>query len=191
MRGYGGLCGDCLNGESCGTLGYLAGSLTCAADCAFDLGSCSMPVCGSDPSPPGDAQCPAACDSCNTVTNTCMINCNSSGCDNVAVDCPQNWACEVTCDGTSACDGATINCPDAYTCDILCDGTVACSDAVFNCGDASCNVECTGTAPCEGSDFYCGQRDSTLECTQITNVNPDPVPHPDGASSCTCDVIGC
>jgi hypothetical protein len=182
--------GAALGMQTCTTQGFTGGTLACQSDCDLELGGCMGPVCATDAVPPGDPTCPAACTSCDMVNNVCNIVCTSTSCDNMAIDCPANWACNVSCNATTACTAATVNCPADYACDISCDGTSPCDDAIINCGDGTCNVTCTGTTPCDSVDLFCGARDSAITCTQVTSVI-DPALHPAGGSSCGCTSTGC
>ncbi len=184
--------GQELGGATCESEGFGGGTLACDDDCTFDYSSCTDPACAMAPRPPGGV-CPAECTGgCDMGSITCSIHCiGTTACQNVLVDCPENWACHVLCDGTRACEGATIDCPADYACSVLCDGTTPCDDAVFACGNGPCTVTCEGTSPCEGSTLQCGAGDGLVHCTNVTSVNPDPVAVPDAQSSCMCEVMGC
>jgi len=181
--------GSELGGEDCESQGFTGGTLECNSGCGFDTSGCTGDTCNYPSDPPGGGTCPPACTDCDFGTNTCIIECNSSNCDNVTIDCPADWACDVRCVGTSACRPVTINCPQSYACTILCDGTVPCEDAVFNCGDAICNVTCDATSPCAGATLNCGIRDSRLTCNR--NATPEPTAVPDPGSTCACETTGC
>jgi hypothetical protein len=182
-----------LDGASCMSLGFTRGALACDDSCQYDTSGCmGMPACAVAIDPPGGMVCPPECTGgCDMNTNTCAIDCDSNVCDNKTVTCPANWACAVSCNGTTACGSATINCPAQYACSVDCKGTSACNPATFNCGDGPCNVSCQGTVTCSGTTLNCGLSDSKVTCTQVTNVDPLPVLVPDAMSTCLCQQGGC
>ena len=184
--------GDDFKGEDCESQGLSGGVLTCGDDCLFDYSGClDLGLCSSADEPPGGV-CPEECNAgCDMATGTCNIECDALSCYQSTVDCPDGWACEVTCEGATACDSATVNCNASYACTVMCDGNVACEDAVFNCGDGPCTVFCTGNTPCEGAEFNCGLSNSTLKCVDVNSVNPVPTSTPAMGSTCGCGVSNC
>lgn len=179
-----------LDGATCMSLGFLQGQLACDATCQLDTSGCmGMPECAVALMPPGGPMCPPECTGgCDMNTNTCRVNCDGNVCDNATITCPANWACEVSCNGTTACEDATIHCPAQYACDILCIGTAPCRPATFNCGDGPCNITCDGTAPCDDAIFNCGLGNGLLTCDVTSS---DPVVVPDPMSMCLCQAVGC
>lgn len=137
------------------------------------------PVCLLDPPPPGEATCPAQCTQC-TNGNVCQIQCGAGDCDNLTINCPDNYACEVVCSGTDGCDGARINCPADYACSVSCDGSDACGNLDLRCGSASCAIACA-VVSCAGAQVRCGAGDCSASCTGL------PPPTLDCGSACGCD----
>jgi len=110
--------------------------------------------CVADPVPPGAAQCPAACTSCDGAT--CHIECGLGACNDTTIECPADFACDITCSGIDACDTTTINCPTDYPCTVSCTSLDACGDATLHCGAGTCTMTCNGPSEaCTGALVDC------------------------------------
>jgi hypothetical protein len=117
----------------------------------------------SDASPSSDAGlCPAMCDSCDLVTQTCEVDCSGSSCDTgVSVLCPIGWTCEISCTGNGACNGGVTCSGD---CEITCDGNGACETGAVTCSGAACVVECDGVDTCDNA-VRCNAASCDITCT--------------------------
>ncbi|MFH2010412.1 MAG: DUF4215 domain-containing protein [bacterium] len=126
--------GEELDGQTCASRGFVTGTLSCSASCAFDTASCSgAPVCGD-----GVLSGEEVCDDGNADDN--------DGCDHTC-DVEPGWACEgepSDCEsgcgngvcylagGESAaacpedCGWAQLSAGAAHTCGVKRDGTVWC-----------------------------------------------------------------
>ncbi|MFO0634885.1 MAG: hypothetical protein U0168_18735 [Nannocystaceae bacterium] len=149
----------------------LGALLGCAASSGgagdADSGSDAGGACGVDPTPPGDASCPAVCTG-GCDAGTCTIACeDTAACNDRTIACPPDFACALVCDGGDACDSSTVQCPDGYACTITCvQGTDACGDMVVECGGASsCDIACADAPTvCIGAVLQCGTGSCAASC---------------------------
>ncbi len=116
------------------------------ADCS-DNRVCTGGFCipGIEPpdAPADGPECPAQCETCDLVLQTCTVDCSvADNCNDVT--CPAGFACDITCSG-NACDN--IDCSAATSCTVTCDGSNACANVT--CGPGTCDVTCTGNQACE------------------------------------------
>jgi len=141
--------GDDLAQETCASLGYESGTLTCATNCAFDTSACtSNAVCGDSILAPDED-----CDDGNLDSD--------DGCDD-ACHVEPGWACEgapSVC--TTGCGNGVCHQPggeDHATCPDDC-GWIQVS-----AGDAhTCGLKADGTAWCWGANEKGQLGDSTTE----------------------------
>ena len=127
-------------------------------------GTTGSGLCDPAPVPPGGGMCPGLCVN-GCADDVCEIVCDSPD-ECQQIDCPEQFACDVTCEGADACDEGVVNCPD-LACTLHClAGTDACGDVVLNCGDgAPCELECDGQGgPCTGTAINCGSGQCTANC---------------------------
>jgi cysteine-rich repeat protein len=139
--------GDDLAGQTCATLGYEGGPLSCASNCAFDTSECiSSSVCGDSILAPDEAcddgnlldadGCDSGCHvdpgwSCEGEPSVCTAGCGNGVCylaggeDHVA--CPDD------------CGWIQIAAGEAHTCGLKADGTVWCwgDNVAGQLGDAT------------------------------------------------------
>ncbi|MDA3864587.1 MAG: hypothetical protein PF689_12040 [Deltaproteobacteria bacterium] len=151
--------GDNLNQDSCESLGYTRGSLSCKSNCTFDYSGCEdfQPNCGNDVVDAGEQ-----CDGGDLQGITCFsfgfnggyLNCNDN-CKFDTSSCLGN--CPETCIiNTKKCEGDIL---------YLCEETINCNQwvEVENChesdkqciednfGNAMCMRECEGSCMEEGA----------------------------------------
>ena len=90
-----------------------SGDYTCniQADCPAGR-TCTGGLCVLGGGGSGSGSCPAACTSCNTATQTCLIDGGAS------VTCPAGWNCNVACTRPDSCD--KVDCGSALSCTIAC-----------------------------------------------------------------------
>jgi len=142
-----------LNGESCESLGFIAGRLRCAIDCTYDTTACSN--CG-DGTLNGREQCDGAdlggatCQSRGFGRGELSCNANCELDTSLCSDCGNG-----TRDGAEACDG-----PDL-------DGQ-SCLTRGFDGGTLGCDADCGfDVSACEGDPaLVCGDgiRSNAEEC---------------------------
>lgn len=134
----------------------------------------------------GEGECPEACDSCDG--GRCTITCEEDICEDESISCPDEWPCDVVCDGKDACKNAEIACGSDRDCTVDCQGESSCEDAVVTCGSGTCTVSCgpQGDA-CDRLEVECGPADTTVTCqgSHVVDVEPS-----DG-SPCACEAIDC
>lgn len=138
------------------------------------------PPCGESLVAPGGA-CPERCTECDG--NICKIACASGECNDTTIECPADFACEITCDGLDSCDTTTIECPTDFACAVSCRAYDACGDVVLRCGRGTCSMTCNGDSEsCGGSLMDCSAGGA---CTSICNGSGGPAMDCGGA--CACD----
>ncbi|HJL18408.1 MAG TPA: DUF4215 domain-containing protein [Sandaracinaceae bacterium LLY-WYZ-13_1] len=172
--------GTALDGQTCVSLGYVAGELTCLPDCTFDKTVCEEDACGNGAIDDGEA-----CDGAELDDQTCAslgfvgggtLACDAS-CDFDTSDCR---ACgDGSVDEGEECDGSDL---DGVDCEArgFTDGELACdASCAFDesgCFDASCGDGTRGgSEDCDGSDlggascadvgFYDGTLGCNADCT--------------------------
>ncbi len=182
-----------LEGETCESQGFDAGTLACTADCAgFDTSMCTN--CG-DGTIEGDEQCEGndlAGETCNslgfdgggtlTCTNTCSFDttdCTSNTCGNGAVngndecDCGnQGSNCTAAQLGNETCmtqgfDGGTLACHSPNNCTFDTSGCTDCGDGVVE-GNEACDGNNLNGQTCVSQGFAGG---GTLGCTPSCTFN--------------------
>jgi hypothetical protein len=137
-------------------------------------------ACVADQTPPGGA-CPAVCTSCDG--GICKIDCGSAGCNDRTLNCPSEFACEITCNGLDACDTTVVECPELYACSMTCTAYDACGDVTLHCGLGTCSMTCNGpTESCGGSTIDCAPG---TPCSAVCNGSQGPSLDCRGACSCT------
>jgi cysteine-rich repeat protein len=152
-----------LDGQSCTSLGFDGGTLTCLTDCSgFDTTNCtgSGPQCGN-----GSIEIGEVCD----ATNLDGQSCTSLGFDGGTL------ACLADCSGfdTTNCTGSGPQCGnDAREGDEICDGfdldDQSCASLGFDGGTLACLADCSGfdTTNCTDVEPQCanGQVESGEDC---------------------------
>lgn len=138
--------GEELSGESCVTLGFLRGALSCDADCAFDLSGCASTRCGDGVKDPGE-ECDDGDDS---NTDACTNDCKAATCGDGITEAGveecddanqnNNDSCLESCDLASCGDGVVFNDGGAEGCD---DGNDQGGDGC----DPNCQIEGTCQSP--------------------------------------------
>lgn len=136
--------------------------------------------CVADPTPPGGS-CPSVCTSCDG--GVCRIECAAGACADKTLACPENFACEIVCDGLDACDTSTVECPAKYACNVTCTSLDSCGDLQLKCGKGSCGMTCNGpTESCVGSLIDCG---TGGDCKATCSGTSGPTLDCAGACGCT------
>jgi hypothetical protein len=131
----------------------------------------------------GEGECPAACDGCDG--GRCSITCGATVCQDGSISCPDDWPCDVVCNGKDACKNAAIECGSDRDCTVECQGESACEDAVVTCGSGTCTVVCGPQADaCDTLDVEC---DTTVTCASPSNVGVDA----SNDSPCACETVDC
>jgi hypothetical protein len=173
--------GQNLDGATCTTIGqgFVGGSLSCAADCTFDVTACTAPpTCGN-----GAIEGNEECDGASLGGATCTSLGHDAGTLTCAANCSFNEAPCTDCgdgvrEGAEVCDGANLN-------------GQTCQSQGFTGGTLACNASCSGynTAGC------------TTACTPVnllTNGGFDNGPFGGGWTESSlnfgtpvCDVAGC
>jgi hypothetical protein len=172
-----------LGGSSCIELSFGGGQLACNSSCAFDTSGC-IP-CDAPSNPPGDATCPDACDTC--VGNVCVINCGADECEDLTMQCPADFNCEIHCVGNDACRNGAIGCPAEADCSIECAGDEACENTSIDCGAGLCSLECDATnQSCRNTDLTCGDRECAATCGGASNNYPSV----SCGNACSCTPCG-
>lgn len=121
--------------QSCVSLGYDGGELSCSASCEFDTSSCTGdgPVCGD-----GTVEGLEQCDLDDANGNTCISIGHQGG----------QLACTAGCEfDTSGCSGAAPICGDGKAvgleeCDGPDSGLLSCADFGFTAGSLGCDSGC-------------------------------------------------
>ena len=181
--------GSDLAGESCESLGYTGGTISCNADCTIDVSSCEM--CGDgvrssdencDGSDLGDAVCadvgcragvPSCSSSCTVDYSTCT---DCATCGDGLVN-QSNEQCDGTDFAEAAC--ADVGCGSGFpTCTDDCTVDYASCTGCATCGDGEVNQD---SEQCDGSEF----RDAT--CSDVGCGSGSPT----CTSSCTVDYSSC
>jgi hypothetical protein len=147
-----------LAGQSCTSVGYDSGTLSCAADCTFDVSGCVGvgPVCPNDV-----AEGLEECDGVDRRAATCSTLGFADGI----------LACTASCTfDPSGCTGAAPVCGDANAEGLEeCDGVdlkeLDCVALGFDGGVLSCDSTCRlVTGECVGASTFCG--DGTAQATE-------------------------
>ncbi|MFH2010802.1 MAG: DUF4215 domain-containing protein [bacterium] len=176
-----------LDGQTCLSLGFDGGMLSCRSDCTFNVSSCTGGPCGN-----GNLDYGEECDTDNLALESCAtlgFEWGALACDtDCAFDtsgCSNDPCGNGTKDATEACDGADLDGQDCVDQGFLY-GTLACgTDCAFDtsgCSNDPCgNGAIDSGEQCDGADlngqdcvdqgFYWG----TLAC----------------AAGCTFDTSGC
>jgi hypothetical protein len=186
-----------LNSQTCITLGYAGGTLSCDGLCVFDTTSCLTQVCGN-----AIQEGTEDCDGADLNGGTCQ----SEGFDSGTLGCDGSCNYETSScqlcgngnqEGTEACDGSDLN---GETCisQGYQSGTLACTAGcafdVSSCSNAVCGngIQETGEQ-CDGSDLggstclsLSFEIDGTLSCGyDTTDCEPtSPQPCPAGNGNC-------
>lgn len=127
--------GALLGGESCQTLGYDTGNLSCDSNCNLDPSGCAMYQCGNSIVEPGED-----CDSGDLNGATCVSLGFTSG----------SLSCSGTCTyNTSGC--ITISCGDSQ-----CNGAETSCSCPGDCGDTCGDGCCTGSETSLSCPLDCG-----------------------------------
>jgi len=128
--------GGQLGGQTCLTLGYSAGTLTCDTNCNFDPSGCYMYQCGNSVAEPGEE-----CDGSDLNGATCISLGFTSGTLSCTLSCTYDTGgcITVTC-GDSICNGAETSCSCPGDCGDTCgDGCCTGSETAF-----TCPIDCGG-----------------------------------------------
>jgi hypothetical protein len=182
--------GSNMNGETCGSLGYYGGTLSCDGSCNYDLSSCQAAGwCGD-----GDVNGSEDCDGSNLNSQTCIslgyyggtLSCNGS-CSYDLSSCQSAGWCgdgNIQTGEGEECDGSNLN---GETCGSLgyyggtlsCDGSCgydlsSCESAGW-CGDG--DVQTGEGEQCDGSNLNgetCGTQGyywGSLSCDTSCNLD--------------------
>ena len=151
--------GSNLDGATCESLGFLAGTLACSPDCEFDTNNCTQvtepPQCGN-----GVVESGEDCEGSDLRGETCESLGNAGGTLSCNADCSYNeTAC--TQDSTPVCDDSERICsntgsaPECLACS--CDDGFLIEDCNATCFDTgSTPTICSGGVGCsDGSETVC------------------------------------
>jgi len=171
--------GTNLGGETCTSLGYASGALSCLPDCTFNKDSCVEATCGN-----GVADMGEACDGLDLEGQTCItrgfvggaLGCTAT-CTFDASDCSSCGNGSI--DTGEECDGSSLGGVDCamrgFTGGVLaCDS--ACGFDESGCVDSRCgngtreaSEDCDGTdlgsSDCTDVGFYAGTLACNTDCT--------------------------
>ena len=178
---------EALNGQTCSSLGFDAGTLRCKADCSFDTSGCI--VCGDFV-----AEGSETCDGTDLRGETCV----SQGYDGGTLGCTD--ACTLDASACYACGDGAINGPEECEPGDL--GGETCGSLGFapESGPLACHADCTyDTTACEPVSV-CG--DGVLEGAEeceagelgggtCSELGYDGGTLACDASTCTYDTSGC
>ncbi|MBU1238999.1 SBBP repeat-containing protein [Myxococcota bacterium] len=148
--------GIALNNESCSSLGYHGGTLSCGDDCLFDTSSCeAFGQCG-------DGEIQTAYEQCEGLALQ-GESCTSLGYHGGTLNCGSDCMYDLSqCEDQGACMDGTIQ-PTYEDCEGSNLGGSTCQSLGYNAGTLSCNSDCTfNLSSCE-STGQCG--DGMLQST--------------------------
>jgi hypothetical protein len=153
-------------GQSCTSVGYDSGTLTCAASCTFDTAACvgTGPVCGDNVAT-GLEQC----DGTDLVSATCR----TLGYDGGTLLCAAGCAFDVAgCTGSGPACGNN-NAEGLEDCDGIDLSQMDCQALGFDGGILSCDASCRFvTSSCTGTAPFCGDGNAQgLEQCDGNDVN--------------------
>lgn len=135
--------GENLGGESCATLGFSGGQLSCRADClGFDTLGCEREPGGGEldqPCPQGQHLCDAVC-VFDEDGPGCGANCELCPTDPGGESVCASGVCGLMCESGTMCGGACASCPDEF--DFACSGTT-CGATKCAAGEYELNGTCT------------------------------------------------
>lgn len=139
-----------LAGQTCATLGFTGGTLTCAANCAFDKTQCVSESCG-DGIKNGGEEC----------------DCGQQG-----APCTSEQLGDVACSNLLAPSngfyhGGTLSCGSPFSCLFNTAGCIWCGDGVRN-GPEACEGADLGGQTCAGLGFTGGTLACNSNCTHNT-----------------------
>lgn len=166
--------GDDLNQKTCESLGYLGGTLACAADCTLDTRACTEPTCGD-----GSREGFEVCDGADLNGETCQSQGFSSGILLCAADCRSfdTSSCSLCGNGQldegETCDGEELGDKSCESLGFF-TGTLACLPTCrgldtrncTNCGNDRLDINevCDGTAGIDETCLDHGCRSGTVTC---------------------------
>ena len=142
--------GSDLDGETCESLGYGGGTLTCRTDCsAFDISGCTVDTCGNGVLDEGEL-----CDGLELQGQTCEIigfGGGQLGCSPNCLSFDTSNCFDAVCgnnvvEGSELCDGADLQ-------------GETCQSQGFDVGNLACNQTCNGfdTSGCmQNQQGFCG-----------------------------------
>ncbi len=158
--------GTNLDGQTCESLGYAGGDLSCLADCTFDKSACEEAACGN-----GAIDGAEACDGPDLGSATCdslgYAGGGTLGCTGeCAYDTSDCSSCgDGTIDAGEECDGAALGSADCTTRGFT-GGTLAC-DATCGFDESGCFDAVCGDATAEGSEDCDGSDLRGSDCTDV------------------------
>ena len=156
-----------LGDASCATLGFLGGTLSCAADCTWNTERCFL----VEPCGDGTLGVGEACDDANLDGQTCQSLGYYGGDLACATDCTFDRA---SCEAAGRCGDGILQTANAETCDgANLDGQTCLSLGYYG-GDLACATDCTfDRASCEAAG-RCGDgiiQASNAETCDGANLN--------------------
>src|SRR5690606_6600433 len=159
-------------GQTCSTLGFTGGTLTCAGNCAFDKSQCVSESCG-DAIKNGGEDC-----DCGQQQSPCTAaQLGDVACANILAPMNGNY------------HGGTLTCGSPQSCLFNTSGCFYCGDGARN-GPEACEGGDLGGQTCAGLGFTGGSLSCNTNCTHNTGgcfnaVCGDGVCN-GGEDSCSC-----
>ena len=188
IRETGEFCdGNDLAGQTCNTLGFDGGDLSCKDDCSdFDDSACFNSECGNDTKEPGEV-----CDGVDLDGQTCI----TQGFDSGQLDCLGD------CSGFdfSSCEGTGPECGDNIKeGPEVCDGSdldeQTCITQGFDGGELTCLADCSGFDTSNCFSYECGNNtkepDETCDGSDLDDQTCITQGFDSGELACLADCSG-
>lgn len=196
--------GSDIGGVTCEDVGFLpgaTGSVSCNANCTYNINNCNGTRCGAPNGAPADGAGACGTDWSDGATG-CTRDCAGGSCAS-PIECPADRSCDLNCTDGTGCTDATVTCAAGHTCDVSCTALGSCSNATIDCPpDADCHVTCDATNGCNGATVNCpsGNFECVLSCAgagscanvdMVCNGGPCRVECGEGSNACDTTDVAC